>query len=118
MLLDTHKMKAIDARNNQDWAPSDYDYDLDVFVYRVIWVSDGQSEEGGQMMTYMEAAEFLARPDEGEDELKLADALEILSRGHRVWCGPEDNLYLIKPLPAPMVVDGNGESVPLDGALN
>ncbi|BCS86841.1 hypothetical protein [Pseudodesulfovibrio sediminis] len=117
MLLDTHKMKAIDARNSRDWNPSDYDYDLNVFVYRIVWVSDGQPEEDGDLMTFQEVAVFLAGPGiDGEEELALADAQAILSHGGRVHVGPEDDQYSIIPLQEPMAEDRWGEIIPLHEA--
>lgn len=116
MLLDTRTMKAIDARDSRDWNPLDYDCDRDVFVFRIVWVSAGQSEEG-DLMTLQEAAVFLAGPGiDGEEELTLADAQAILSHGGRVHVGPEDDRYSIIPLQEPMAEDRWGEIIPLHEA--
>lgn len=116
MLLDTQTMNAIEAIENQDWRPSDLDVDQNVLVFRVSLACGCQVEGSGWLMSFQEVAAFLAQPDDGEDELPLAEAQQILARGRRVWCGPEDNLHLIEPLPAPTVEAGNGETVFLDNA--
>lgn len=119
MLLDARKMQAVEAPAHREWEPADYDTDQSVYVFTIGWVSEGEAPADGDIVSFQEAADFLARPGiDGEDELTLAEAQEILSHGGRVYVGPEDDLYLIAPLPEPMAEDRWGEVLPLDEINN
>ncbi len=115
MLVDTTKLQTVQtAHQGIGYTPSDYAHDKRIFAFRLTW--DGDEE--GDILTYTDALDFVATFPGSEDgttkEELLSEARELLDSEHAFRLGPDEDWYLITPLPEPMTHDRYGELVAVD----
>lgn len=111
MLVDSRKLHTVkDARKGLDYTPSFYDGDENVFAFRLSW--DGEAD--GDLLTYSDALRFVATFDGPADDESIEEARELLSKENAFRIGPDDDWYMITPLPEPMTHDRYGELVALN----
>jgi len=110
MLVDTKKLHTVkDARQGLNYTPSEYERDKNVFVFRLNW--DG--EDGGDLLTYADALDFVATFDGPATTDDIEESRELLDMENSFRVGPDDDWYIIAPLPQPMTHDRFGELVAL-----